>query len=704
MCSICEGGFATPQDALAHPLLGVSVCAQCHDEYCEDMRDGGLVMHPDEDGYDSLCCWCRRSSGDSNALLCCFSCKLTVCESCITFNLGHATLAAALADDEWQCVHCAPQAIALLRSMQQDAQRQPATLEDGSAVVVAQSEVEALTSQYVQASLANEMLAAQLEDEPLATLRADVTTELALTGYAGEELERAVASELETYTTSITARLDAMADQLASLEDRIPHRYHEELWQQLDQAAATSHTTPAMKDAGRLYVVESESARAARRSADAELDAKRPTRVHRGVVQPVGAEGYCPAHPEVYETDQILDIVGLTLPAAADIDELTDLSDDPAEEAMETGPFAQPSARQLQAQAKRNLAAEDALLASVPGRVRLRTAKDRQAAQARRRQRRLAADQAAHQAVAPSICKPALPRTLFKLPPLTHTTSPAPAALGSEPLGLGQQAQRLPSAIAVEESSSLSPPSSSSGKRTGKEAARGTAEHNDCLDGLSSASSESEPEAAQEHAEGSPARKRVCASVCRSGGALALQRAESARLRLLQYRQRPREAKAVGCDAVVNVSRRAGEPPAYIEHSLSQALKPHQREGIRFLWNAVAETSSDPAASASGCVLAHSMGMGKTLQVIAFWHTLVHHTTLKKRFRTMLIVAPVSTLHGWGAEFHKWWPSSSLPPRVHVLDERKGKRCGATGRRCSPYWSQHMTELCVQITTLALAR
>lgn len=61
--------------------------------------------------------------------------------------------------------------------------------------------------------------------------------------------------------------------------------------------------------------------------------------------------------------------------------------------------------------------------------------------------------------------------------------------------------------------------------------------------------------------------------------------------------------------------------------------------GIRFLYdNLVESLERYKSSSGFGCILAHSMGLGKTLQVISFIDVLLRHTGAK----TVLAIVPVS--------------------------------------------------------------
>ena len=114
--------------------------------------------------------------------------------------------------------------------------------------------------------------------------------------------------------------------------------------------------------------------------------------------------------------------------------------------------------------------------------------------------------------------------------------------------------------------------------------------------------------------------------------------------------------------------------PICIEKSISNALKPHQVEGIRFLWQ---ETVIAGSEEPSGCLLAHTMGLGKTLQSIAFLLTMARAATsdnigvLKQmpvqlrprdsqKLPQTLILCPPSLIQNWVDEFRRWMPANHI--------------------------------------------
>eukprot|EP00804_Cyclotella_cryptica_P029873 CCRYP_010803-RA/>CCRYP_010803-RA protein AED:0.06 eAED:0.06 QI:244/1/1/1/0.75/0.6/5/436/979 len=130
-----------------------------------------------------------------------------------------------------------------------------------------------------------------------------------------------------------------------------------------------------------------------------------------------------------------------------------------------------------------------------------------------------------------------------------------------------------------------------------------------------------------------------------------------------------------------------------LPNSLRQALRPHQREGIVFLWNCVTganeglrrvferrimddrdndetESGGDGGGGGEkrmgqvprGAVLADEMGLGKTLMTIATIYSLHRH----QRDRRFIIVCPSSLVSNWAKEFDQWIGKASQPKRVIV--------------------------------------
>lgn len=68
---------------------------------------------------------------------------------------------------------------------------------------------------------------------------------------------------------------------------------------------------------------------------------------------------------------------------------------------------------------------------------------------------------------------------------------------------------------------------------------------------------------------------------------------------------------------LVNVGHPGDDPDIFLAPQIARVIKPHQVGGVRFLYDNVVESLERFNSSKGfGCILAHSMGLGKTLQVI----------------------------------------------------------------------------------------
>ncbi|XP_014275616.1 DNA repair and recombination protein RAD54B [Halyomorpha halys] len=104
-----------------------------------------------------------------------------------------------------------------------------------------------------------------------------------------------------------------------------------------------------------------------------------------------------------------------------------------------------------------------------------------------------------------------------------------------------------------------------------------------------------------------------------------------------------------------------------VEARLCRILRPHQREGITFLYRCISGIRN---LQHTGAILADEMGLGKTLQCISLIWTLLNQGPYggKPLLKRVLVIVPSSLVQNWNNEFIRWIGSHRL--KVFSIDQR----------------------------------
>ena len=120
----------------------------------------------------------------------------------------------------------------------------------------------------------------------------------------------------------------------------------------------------------------------------------------------------------------------------------------------------------------------------------------------------------------------------------------------------------------------------------------------------------------------------------------------------------------------------AGAEVIEVPPILCQWLRPHQREGVQFVFECVYGMKD---YGGTGAILADDMGLGKTLQSITLLYTLLKSLGRdgKRIAKRVIVVCPCSLVKNWQDEFEKW---------VNCRAKTKAERieCNAVADALSP--------------------
>ncbi|TGZ81204.1 putative RAD54 protein [Ascodesmis nigricans] len=101
--------------------------------------------------------------------------------------------------------------------------------------------------------------------------------------------------------------------------------------------------------------------------------------------------------------------------------------------------------------------------------------------------------------------------------------------------------------------------------------------------------------------------------------------------------------------------------PVVIDPRLAKVLRPHQVEGVKFMYRCTTGLIDE---NANGCIMADEMGLGKTLQCITLMWTLLKQSPMagKSTIEKCVIACPSSLVRNWANELVKWLGDGACTP------------------------------------------
>ncbi|KFY25478.1 hypothetical protein V493_04617 [Pseudogymnoascus sp. VKM F-4281 (FW-2241)] len=122
---------------------------------------------------------------------------------------------------------------------------------------------------------------------------------------------------------------------------------------------------------------------------------------------------------------------------------------------------------------------------------------------------------------------------------------------------------------------------------------------------------------------------------------------------------------------IINESKFEHEGFIFVHDHIGSRIKNHQIDGVRFMWSQIVSNDGAP----QGCLLAHTMGLGKTMQVITLLVAIAEAASSEdssvssqiperlKRSRT-LILSPPGLMDNWMDELLTWVPEDDVGPKI----------------------------------------
>ncbi|KAH0499040.1 hypothetical protein TgHK011_006257 [Trichoderma gracile] len=159
-------------------------------------------------------------------------------------------------------------------------------------------------------------------------------------------------------------------------------------------------------------------------------------------------------------------------------------------------------------------------------------------------------------------------------------------------------------------------------------------------------------------------------------------RAQELEARRVKLRAALATSNAISSDKsrlIINETKQDGQSFIYVNEEIGKRIKDHQVNGVRFLWNQIIVD----AETRQGCLLAHTMGLGKTMQVITFLVAVLeaansHDETIRDqipkdlRKSQTVILCPAGLVDNWLDEILMWSPRGLLGNVIKYESALKG--------------------------------
>lgn len=141
---------------------------------------------------------------------------------------------------------------------------------------------------------------------------------------------------------------------------------------------------------------------------------------------------------------------------------------------------------------------------------------------------------------------------------------------------------------------------------------------------------------------------------------------------------------------ILDIDQSTKEVLVEVDKKIVSVLKPHQVDGIKFIYDCTIETVDrlNNYDHQSGCILAHSMGLGKTLQVVAFLQTIMNNPFTKDKIRKVIIIVPLNVARNWADEFHKWSEECEIKNKIKIYEMVMAKTIRDRGA-CISTWYEN---------------